>query len=152
MANTNNKTAAEAVTAVATSAQAVAPAGDNSAVLQEQVNQLTTELASAKRTIVDLEGQLDQERAQSGEVSGELNEAQGLIEELTRQLAQSQTIQAESGVVVVSDGTNHYRVIAPKFRHKHVDYTAEELRGNEELVQELVKADVGFLVKVETEK
>jgi chromosome segregation ATPase len=141
--------------------------------LQALVTQLTNDLANAKNDLANatqdrqslrdaltlvktenssLKEQLDQERAQNGEVAGELNEAQGMIEELTNRLAQAEQVQAESGTVVVTDGSNHYKVIAPKFKHKNIDYTADQLRGNEELVQELVKADVGFLVKIETEK
>lgn len=162
MAGINNKTAAEAVKEV-TDTPAVA---DNSAALQEQVNQLTVDkaklakqvddlseaLANANQDKDELEEQLTDERSRSGDLAGELNEAENLIEDLQKRLERAATLQAQSDTVIVSDGTHDYKVLAPKFKHKHVEYTAEQLRDNEALVQELVAAEIGFLQKIEIEK
>jgi chromosome segregation ATPase len=161
MANTNNKTAAEAVKAVAveSSTVAVAAPATNSAELEVQVNQLTADLRAANRTITNLEGQLDAARSENGELAGELNEvraelseSQEMVGDLQERLSKAAAIQAQSDSVIVSDGISHYKVLAPKFKHKHVEYTSEQLRDNEALVQELVEARVGFLQKIETEK
>jgi chromosome segregation ATPase len=158
MANTNNKTAAEAAKAGAAESSTVATAAPaaNSAELEVQVNQLTADLRTAKRSIADLEGQLDTARSENGELAGELNdvraelgESQEMVSDLQDRLSKAAAIQAQSDTVIVSDGTDHYKVLAPKFKHKHVDYTAEQLRDDEELVAELVGAGIGFLQKIE---
>jgi chromosome segregation ATPase len=158
MANTNNKTAADAVKTVAVESSTVAtpaPAA-NSAELEAQVGQLTMELRAANRDIASLQGQLDTARSENGELAGELNdvraelgESQEMVADLQDRLSKAAAIQAQSDTVIVSDGTDHYKVLAPKFKHKHVEYTAEQLRDNEELVAELVAAGVGFLQKIE---
>ena len=137
--------------------------------LQALVNQLTTDLANVKNDLVnvtqdrdsqrdalvlvkqenaDLQAQLTDERTRSGNVAGELNEAENLIEELQKRLDTAATLQAQSDTVIVSDGADHYKVLAPKFKHKHVEYTADDLQRDEALVQELVAAGVGFLQKI----
>ncbi len=98
------------------------------------------------------ETQLGDERARSGELAGELNEAENLIEELQQRLKTAQSLQAQSDVVLVTDGTDHYKVLAPKFHFRSVEYTGEQLRGDEQLVRELVAAGVGVLVKIEVEQ
>lgn len=112
---------------------------------QSKVDALNT--VTAERN--ELQAQLTDERTRSGDLAGELNEAQDLIEELQTRLKTAAKLQAESDTVIVSDGTGHYKVLAPKFKHKHVEYTAKELAGNEELVRELVAAGIGFLVKID---
>jgi DNA repair exonuclease SbcCD ATPase subunit len=97
----------------------------------------------------ELQAQLTDERTRSGNLAGELNEAETTIEELQQRLDTAAKVQAQSDTVVVSDGTDHYKVLAPKFKHKHVEYTAKELATNEALVKELVAAEVGFLQKIE---
>lgn len=107
-------------------------------------------LATVNAEQAALQNQLTDERSRSGELAGELNEAENLIEDLQNRLKTAATLQAQSDSVIVSDGAAHYKVLAPKFKHKHVEYTAEELRDNEALVQELVAAGIGFLQKIET--
>jgi chromosome segregation ATPase len=138
--------------------------------LQLQINQLTTDLTATKQDLAtanlelqgqrdavtaanaekaELQAQLTDERDRSGDVAGELNEAQNLIEELQTRLAKADAIRALGDSAIVSDGTDHYKVLAPKFKYKHVEYTADDLKDNEALVQELVAAGVGFLQKAE---
>lgn len=148
MAGTNNKTAAEAVKEVGATP---APA-DNSADLQKQVDKLTADLATANAEKAELQEQLTDERTRSGDLAGELNEAETLVEDLQKRLERAANLQAQSDTVIVSDGTHDYKVLAPKFKYKHVEYTAEDLRTNEALVQTLVDAGVGVLQKIETEK
>lgn len=106
-------------------------------------------LTASQAEKAELQNQLNEERTRSGEAAGELNEAQNLIDELQQRLQRAETRQALSDTVIVSDGTHDYKVLAPKFKFKHVDYSAEQLRDNEALVLELVEAGVGFLQKVE---
>jgi chromosome segregation ATPase len=165
MANTNNKTAAEAVKAVAQpAAEGIqGPNGQNSAdevgALKSRVDELSLALVNANRDKAGLQEQLDAARGENGELAGQLNdlqselsESQELIDDLQDRLSRAATIQAQSDSVIVSDGTDHYKVLAPKFKHRKVEYTAEQLRDDEALVQELVAAGVGFLHKIETEK
>ena len=97
----------------------------------------------------ELQQQLTDERGRSGDVAGELNEAQTLIEELQGRLAKSDAIRALGDSAIVTDGTDHYKVLAPKFKYNHKEYTADDLRDDEALVQQLVAAGVGFLQKIE---
>jgi chromosome segregation ATPase len=97
----------------------------------------------------ELQAQLTDERTRSGNLAGELNEAETAIEELQQRLETAAKVQAQSDTVIVSDGVAHYKVLAPKFKHKHVEYTAKELATDEALVKELVAAGVGFLQKIE---
>ena len=113
-------------------------------------------LVAIKAEKSKLEEQLDAARSENGEIAGELNEvraelteSQEMVGDLQERLSRAAAIQAQSDSVIVSDGTDHYKVLAPKFKHKHVDYTAEQLRENEELVKTLVAAGVGFLQKIE---
>ena len=106
-------------------------------------------LTAAATEKAELQGQLSDERTRSGELAGELNEAENLIEELQQRLKTAQSLQAQSDTLLVSDGTAHYKVLAPKFKFRHVEYTGEQLRDDEQLVRELVAAGVGFLQKIE---
>jgi DNA repair exonuclease SbcCD ATPase subunit len=138
--------------------------------LQEQLTQIKRQLEDTQHelatTKLDLQGQRDaltaanaeklelqnlltDERARSGNLAADLNESETLTEELQARLATAALLQAKSDTVIVSDGTHHYKVLAPKFKHKHVEYTAEDLKTNETLVQELVAAGIGFLQKIE---
>ena len=96
--------------------------------------------AAALKRIEDLEG----EQAESTEI----------ISDLQEQLANAQAGQEISQTVVVThtaeDGTKEqYKVLAPKFQHKHVAYAAADLKTNPDLVKELVEAKSGVLVKLE---
>ncbi|MGI4873383.1 MAG: hypothetical protein ACRYFX_19670 [Janthinobacterium lividum] len=117
--------------------------------LAGRVDSLSEALTNANRDKAELQQQLTDERTRSGEVAGELNESEQLVEELQAQLKRADARQAQSDTVIVSDGTHDYKVLAPKFKYKHVEYTAEQLRTDEALVQELVAAGVGFLHKIE---
>ena len=115
---------------------------------QSQRDALTA--AAAEKT--ELQSQLSDERTRSGDVAGELNEAENLIEDLQQRLKTAAVVQAQSDTAIVSDGTHHYKLLAPRFKYNHVQYTAAELTGNEQLVAELVAAGVGFLQKIDTEQ
>lgn len=115
--------------------------------LQAQRDALTAATAE-KATLQD---QLTDERTRSGDLAGELNEAENLIDDLQQRLKTAAAVQAQSSdSTIVSDGTHHYKVLAPKFQFRHKEYTAAELAGDEQLVRELVEAEVGFLVKIDT--
>lgn len=116
--------------------------------LQGQRDALTA--AAAEK--LELQNLLTDERARSGNLAADLNESETLTEELQARLATATLLQAKSDTVIVSDGIHHYKVLAPKFKHKHVEYTAADLKTNEALVQELVAAGIGFLQKIETEE
>jgi DNA repair exonuclease SbcCD ATPase subunit len=116
---------------------------------QRDLQGLRDALTAAATEKNELQGQLSDERARSGELAGELNEAENLIEELQQRLKTAQSLQAQSDTLIVSDGTSHYKVLAPKFKFRHVEYTGEQLRSDEQLVRELIEAGVGFLQKIE---
>jgi len=175
MAGENNTTAGDAAKATAKSTPtvvasvAITPAPDATPVPEEEdtddpvvlkqrlaqrderIDGLSVSLVNANEEIEDLKGQLTDERQRSGNLAADLNESETLTEELQSKLATASLLQAvSSDSVIVSDGTHHYKVLAPKFKHKHVDYTAADLKTNEALVQELVGAGIGFLQKIET--
>ncbi|MGI4763406.1 MAG: hypothetical protein ACRYF0_22025 [Janthinobacterium lividum] len=158
MANTNTKTAAEAV-----------QGGDNSADLQKQVDALTAENAQLKGQVISLTADRDtlatanKSLAMTNESlasdkayveeqleakTEELEEAEALIEEQSGRLAAAEVGQAEGPVIVTHDKAQ-YRVLAPKFSHKGLDVDAHTLRQNPDLVRELVEANSGLLQKVE---
>lgn len=111
--------------------------------------QTAQELATVKQANAELQQQLTDERQRSGDLAADLNESESLTEELQKQLKRAETRQAESDTLIVSDGTDDYKVLLKGFKFKHVDYKAEELKDNEDLVLELVAAGVGFLQKIE---
>ncbi len=123
----------------------------NSAVdtITKAKEQTAQELATVKQANAELQQQLTDERQRSGDLAADLNESESLTEELQKQLKRAETRQAESDTLIVSDGTDDYKVLLKGFKFKHVDYKAEELKDNEGLVQELVAASVGFLQKIE---
>jgi DNA repair exonuclease SbcCD ATPase subunit len=106
-------------------------------------------LVAAGAEKAELQAQLTEERTRSGNLAGELNVAETTIEELQQRLETAAKVQAQSDTVVVTDGTAHYKVLAPRFSHKRVEYSAKDLLTNEELLTELVAAGVGFLQKIE---
>ena len=88
------------------------------------------------------------------DLEGEVDEATETISGLQEQLANAQAGQEISQTVVVThtaeDGTKEqYKVLAPKFQHKHVAYEAKDLKTNPDLVKELVEAKSGVLLKLE---
>jgi uncharacterized coiled-coil protein SlyX len=88
------------------------------------------------------------------DLEGEAAESTEIISDLQEQLANAQAGQEISETVVVThtaeDGTKEqYKVLAPKFQHKHVAYAAADLKTNADLVKELVAAGSGVLVKLE---
>jgi chromosome segregation ATPase len=114
--------------------------------------QTAQELATAKQQNAELQQQLTDERQRSGDLAADLNESENLTEELQTKLKRAETRQAESDTLIVSDGTDDYKVLLKGFKFKHQAYKAEELKDNEALVLELVAAGVGFLQKIKNEE
>jgi hypothetical protein len=88
------------------------------------------------------------------ELEFEQAESTQIISDLQEQLANAQAGQEISQTVVVThtaeDGTKEqYKVLAPKFQHKHVAYEAKDLKTNTALLKELVAAKSGVLLKLE---
>jgi hypothetical protein len=105
-----------------------------------KIAEQNTEIAGLNTRVADLEG----ESAESAQI----------ISDLQEELANAQAGQAISETVVVThtteDGTKEqYKVLAPKFQHKHVAYAAADLKKNAPLVKELVEAKSGVLQKLE---
>jgi chromosome segregation ATPase len=117
-------------------------------VVTKAKEQTALELATVKEHNAELQQQLTDERQRSGDLAADLNESETLTEELQKQLKRAETRQAESDTIIVSDGTDDYKVLLKTFKFKHQTYTAEELKDNEGLVEELVAAGVGFLQKI----
>jgi chromosome segregation ATPase len=117
-------------------------------VVTKAKEQTALELATVKEHNAELQQQLTDERQRSGDLAADLNESETLTEELQKQLKRAETRQAESDTIIVSDGTDDYKVLLKTFKFKHQTYKAEELKDNESLVEELVAAGVGFLQKI----
>jgi len=138
--------------------------------LQEQIEQFKKDLATAnslvqtataakeqsaqeavnlKAQVAELQQQLTDERQRSGDLAADLNESEQLTEELQGQLKRAELRQAESDTHIVTDGTHDYKVLLKSFKFKGTAYQAEELEADQELVQQLVAAGVGFLQKIE---
>jgi chromosome segregation ATPase len=117
-------------------------------VVTKAKEQTALELATVKEHNAELQQQLTDERQRSGDLAADLNESETLTEELQKQLKRAETRQAESDTIIVSDGTDDYKVLLKTFKFKHQTYKAEELKDNEGLVEELVAAGVGFLQKI----
>lgn len=127
----------------------LATANSSVSTLTTSKEQIAQELATAKEQNAELQQQLTDERQRSGDLAADLNESENLTEELQKQLKRAETRQAESDTLIVSDGTDDYKVLLKSFKFKQVVYKAEELKDNEDLVLELVAAGVGFLQKIE---
>jgi hypothetical protein len=107
--------------------------------------ELTLEQALAK---------INDQATRISDLEGEQAESTEIISDLQEQLANAQAGQEISQTVVVSHtdeagNKEQYKVLAPKFQHKHVAYAAADLKANPELVKELVEAKSGVLVKLE---
>lgn len=125
----------------------------------ERIDGLSEALVNANEEIEGLQEQLTDERQRSGDLAADLNESETLAEELQTKNAELQakvnlaaTIQAESDTLVVSDGTDAYKVLLKGFKFNQVSYRAEDLKDNEALVKELVAGGSGFLQKIEAKK
>ena len=71
-----------------------------------------------------------------------------VIAELRKDLTEVKKEKSVGKVFVESKKTKKkYAVEAAKFNHGGKDYTAEDLKKNPELVEELVELGVGFLVE-----
>lgn len=81
----------------------------------------------------------------------ELEEATGIISEQTEQLEAKQ-LQSAGKLPVITHQKQNYQVTAAKFHFNGVDYKAEELAGNSDLVKQLLEAQSGLLVKIEKAK
>lgn len=130
---------------LATANSAVDTLTTGKATLQEQ-------LTAANTTNAELQQQLTDERQRSGDLAADLNESENLTEELQTKLKRAENRQAESDMVIVSDGHDDYKVLLKNFKFKHQTYKAEELKDNEDLVLELVAAGAGFLQKIKHEE
>jgi hypothetical protein len=120
-----------------------------------QEQELTLEQALAK--IAAQQTELNDQATRIEQLETEVSESTGIISDLQEQLANAQAGQEISQAVVVThtaeDGTrDQYKVLAPKFQHKHVAYEAKDLKTNPALVKELVEAGSGVLVKLEKAK
>ena len=81
----------------------------------------------------------------------ELGEAQGIIGEQQEQLV-AKTLQGTGSLPVITYNKQNYQVLAAKFHFKDVDYKAEDLTTNSDLVKQLLEAQSGILHKIEKAK
>ena len=81
----------------------------------------------------------------------ELEEAQNIIGEQAEQL-EAKTLQGTGSLPVITYNKQNYQVLAAKFHFKDVDYKAEDLAGNADLVKKLLEAGSGILQKIEKAK
>lgn len=81
----------------------------------------------------------------------ELGQAQGIINEQTEQLEAKQ-LQTAGTLPVISYEKQNYQAQAAKFHFNGVDYTAQELASNADLVKQLLEAKSGLLIKIEKAK
>jgi chromosome segregation ATPase len=111
--------------------------------------QSAQEVGTLKAQVAELQQQLTDERQRSGDLAADLNDSEQLTEELQGQLKRAELRQAESDTHIVTDGTHDYKVLLKSFKFKGTSYQAEQLQDDQELVQQLVAAGVGFLQKIE---
>jgi len=81
----------------------------------------------------------------------ELEAAQTIIGEQAEQL-EAKTLQGTGALPVITYNRQNYQVLAAKFHFKDVDYKAEDLVGNADLVKLLLEAKSGLLQKIEKAK
>ncbi|GAB3652678.1 hypothetical protein GCM10027594_27180 [Hymenobacter agri] len=117
-----------------------------------QKEELTLEQALAR--IEEQATRITEQATRITDLEGEVDEATGTISDLQEQLANAQAGAAINETVVVThtaeDGSkDQYKVLAPKFQHKHQAYAAADLKTNPDLVKELVEGKSGVLLKLE---
>ncbi len=81
----------------------------------------------------------------------ELSVAQNIIGEQAEQL-EAKTLQGTGSLPVITYKQQNYQVLAAKFHFNDVDYKAEDLAGNGDLVKKLLEAGSGLLQKIEKAK
>lgn len=86
--------------------------------------------------------------AENARLQGELEASQGIVAGLTEQLANVETSQKQSDVVVVTYEKQQYRVLAKKFQVKGQEVEAKDLGKNKEALQHLVESKSGLLVLI----
>lgn len=117
-----------------------------------QEQELTLEQALAK--IAEQQTEIEGLNTRVEDLETEQGESTQIISDLQEELANAKAGQEISETVVVThtaeDGTKaQYKVLAPKFQHKHVAYEAKDLKTNTDLLKELVAAGSGVLLKLE---
>ena len=81
----------------------------------------------------------------------EVLEANNLIQEQNQQLEAKQ-LQGAGALPVITYKQQYYQVQAAKFHFNGVDYKADDLTGNSDLVKQLLEAESGLLEKIEKPK
>ena len=78
----------------------------------------------------------------------EVQEANELIHEQNQQLEAKQ-LQGAGSLPVITYKQQYYQVQAAKFHFNGVDYKADDLASNSDLVKQLLEAGSGLLEKIE---
>jgi hypothetical protein len=84
------------------------------------------------------------------QLEAELKAKDAIIEGQAEELKASEA-QGAAALPVITHDKKQYRVLAAKFQHKGQEVKAEDLKGNKELVAELIKAKSGLLQLVVAE-
>ncbi|SDE20948.1 hypothetical protein SAMN04487996_10450 [Dyadobacter soli] len=110
------------------------------ATLKAQVEVLETEKKS-------LEEQIAGKDARITELTGAVKEAETLVLAQQAQLAKQPTETVVDDLVVTYK-KGHYRIAIPSFHFKGENYTADQLKDDQELIAKLIDAKSGVLVPV----
>ena len=120
--------------------------------LSAKVNDGLKQLSDLQKVVTGLQSDLAQaQTALTSEKTAHVqtqNDAQGMIEGLKTQLANSEKqVEEGSSKVEVTHEKVTYMVVVPMFKLNGVQYEAKELKSKPSVVAELVEMGAGILVK-----
>lgn len=114
---------------------------------QAEVTSLKAKVASLEAEKKSLEAQITSKDARITELTDALKEAEVLVLDQQAQLAK-QPAEIVVSDLVVTYKKAHYHIAIPSFHFKGENYTAEQLKDNQELIATLIEAKSGVLVPV----
>lgn len=120
----------------------------------ERSERAEAELKVAEEKVSTLESKLSKDK--SSDRIAELEKANAekdeLITELQKQLVTDKLVSKNDGLPVFEKDGKQYAFRAKDFTFKGQKYEASEAVENKELIDELLRRNVGFIEKIETEE
>ncbi|HEX8656588.1 MAG TPA: hypothetical protein VF690_03600 [Hymenobacter sp.] len=113
---------------------------------------MATANAPKELTLEEALAKLAAQETRIASLESEVDEATEITSDLQEQLANATAGQEIGQAVVVTHAKEQYKVLAPKFQHKGVEYKSSDLSTNADLVKELVEGNSGLLHKLEKAK
>lgn len=109
------------------------------------------EINQHKSTIETLEKVISEYDGESTKKDEMINTLNAELANLSSELSEVQK-SAEQGYQVVKSGKKNYRVYGKKFLYKGREHSIEDLQKDQNLVNELIALEVGFLQEIKEEK